>query len=180
MLRAQKGDAEVGSSSAATPSASSSTRAWTRVTSRRTYRRETIQGTDAAAYKRAQRAVTRISAEIDKLRAPTSPVSFSHDIDEWLRSADIETSTRDGYMGYIERVIRPVLGETPVNELKTKDLETLYSVLRRCRTRCDDRPFIVHKTETSITVLRRDVNPTSASRWLRPRFDRFTPSSAAN
>jgi hypothetical protein len=57
--------------------------------------------------------VTRLSAEVDKLRSPTSSVSFSHCIDEWLRTADIETSTRDGYIGYIEHVIRPILGTRP-------------------------------------------------------------------
>lgn len=117
------------------------------VTGRRSYRRETIQGTDDAAYKRAKRAVTKLSAEIDKLRAPTSSVSFGHAVDEWLRHADIETSTRDGYVGYIERVIRPVLGTTAVNKLSARDLESLYALLRRCRARCDGLPFIEHTTE---------------------------------
>jgi integrase len=129
------------------------------VTGRRSYRRETIQGTDSAAYKRAQKVVTRLSAEIDKLRAPTSSVSFSHCIDEWLRTADIETSTRDGYIGYIERVVRPILGDTPVNKLNARDLETLYALLRRCRTRCDGRPFIEHTTDDEHDCVKADCKP---------------------
>ncbi|MCE7011822.1 site-specific integrase [Kibdelosporangium philippinense] len=129
------------------------------VTRRRSYLRETIQGTDSAAYKRAQRALTRLSAEIDKLRAPTSSVSLGYAIDEWLRTADIETSTRDGYVGYIDRVIRPVLGDTAINKLSTKDLETLYSVLRRCRTRCDGRPFIEHKAEDEHDCVKAGCQP---------------------
>jgi integrase len=129
------------------------------VTGRRSYRRETIQGTDDAAYKRAKRAVTRLSAEVDKLRSPTSSVSFSHAIDEWLRTADIETSTRDGYIGYIERVIRPVLGDTAVNKLSARDLETLYALLRRCRTRCDGRAFIEHTTEDEHDCQKAECKP---------------------
>jgi hypothetical protein len=34
-----------------------------------------------------------------------------------------------------------------VNKLSARDLETLYALLRRCRTRCDGRPFIEHTTE---------------------------------
>jgi len=37
-------------------------------------------------------------------------VSLSRTIDEWLHGTDIETSTRDGYEGYIERTIKPALG----------------------------------------------------------------------
>ncbi|MEN3320655.1 MAG: integrase [Mycobacterium sp.] len=129
------------------------------VTGRRSYRRETIQGTDSAVYKRAQKAVTRLSAEVDKLRAPTSSVSFSHTIDEWLRTADIETSTRDGYVGYVERVIRPKLGTIAVNKLSARDLETLYALLRRCRTRCDGSPFIEHTTDDAHDCVKAECKP---------------------
>jgi integrase len=47
-----------------------------------------------------------------------------------------EDSTADGYRGYIERTITPVLGEIPVNEITTGTLESYYAELRRCRSRC--------------------------------------------
>jgi integrase len=64
-------------------------------------------------------------------------------MDEWLRNADIETSTRDGYVRYIERVIRPVLGDISVNKLGVRDQSRST---RRCRAPREGRPFIVHAT----------------------------------
>jgi integrase len=51
------------------------------------------------------------------------------------------------YRGYLNRNIRPVLGDTPARKLTARDLEKLYAELRRCRTRCDGKPFVVHKVE---------------------------------
>ena len=61
--------------------------------------------------------------------------------------ADIEDTTRHGYVGYIERTIRPALGNVPVSKLSARTLETFYGELRRCRTRCDGRPFVEHNAE---------------------------------
>jgi integrase len=54
-----------------------------------------------------------------KQRSAETKVIFGYAIDEWLCTADIETSTRDRYVGYIERVIRPNLGGIPVNKLES-------------------------------------------------------------
>lgn len=112
------------------------------VTGRRTYKREKVHGTDDAAWKRAEKTLVKLAAEAYKQRKPTSSVSFGHAINEWLRTADIETSTRDGYVGYIKRAIRPALGGTAIDKLGARDLENLYAALRRCRLRCDGKPFI--------------------------------------
>jgi hypothetical protein len=45
------------------------------VTGRRVYRNETVRGTDKAAEKRAQKVLTRLLAEVDAQRAPTSTVA---------------------------------------------------------------------------------------------------------
>jgi integrase len=118
------------------------------VTGRRTYKRENVAGTDPAAWKRAEKVLIKLAAAADKQRNPTSSVSFGHAISEWLRTADIEDSTRDGYVGYIDRVIGPALGKLPIDKIGARDLENLYAELRRCRLRCDGKPFIEkHKTE---------------------------------
>jgi integrase len=44
-----------------------------------------------------------------------------------------EDSTRETYVGYIERTIRRVLGSESIAKLTTRTLETLYAELRRCR-----------------------------------------------
>jgi integrase len=117
------------------------------VTGRRTYRREKIHGTNEAAYRRATKAINRLAAEVDAQRAPSSAVSLSQTIDEWLHGADIETSTRDGYEGYIERTIKPALGRVAVNKLSALDLERFYANLRRCRARCDGTPCVEKHAE---------------------------------
>jgi hypothetical protein len=106
------------------------------VTGRRTYKRENVKGTDEAAWKRARKVRTRLIAEVDKQRRPTSSVKFGHAIDEWLRTADIEESTRVGYVGYIDRAIRPALGAVPIDKIGARELENFYTELRRCSKRC--------------------------------------------
>jgi len=118
------------------------------VTGRRSYLRETIDGTDSAAWKKAENKLVELRAQILKQRNASSSVSLSYAIDEWLRTSDIEDSTRDGYLGYIDRVIKPTLGNMAVNKIGVRELESLYATLRRCRTRCDGKPFIAkHKIE---------------------------------
>ena len=117
------------------------------VTGKPNYLTETVKGTDKAARRQAEKELTRLQAQVDQQRAPSSSVTLSYAIDEWLRTADIEDTTRHGYLGYIERTIRPTLGTVPVNKLTTRMLETFYGELRRCRARCDGRPFIEHKAE---------------------------------
>ncbi|TWE22492.1 site-specific integrase [Prauserella muralis] len=117
------------------------------VTGKEIYLSETVKGTDKAAYRRADKVMTKLQAQVDKQRSPSTAVTFSYAIDEWLRTADIEPTTRHGYVGYIDRTIRPALGDVPVSKLSARNLETLYGELRRCRVRCDGMPFIDHKAE---------------------------------
>jgi len=115
------------------------------VTGRRSYKRATIPGTDDAAWTKARNKRTEFLAEVLKQRNTSSTVKLAHAIDEWLNKADLEESTRDGYAGYIDRVIKPTLGHVAINKLGARELESLYAELRRCRLRCDSKPFIEHK-----------------------------------
>lgn len=115
------------------------------VTGKRVYRSETVKGTDEKAYKQAERKLTALMAEIDRQRGTPSVTTLGHVIDEWLRTVEIEDSTREGYEGYIRRTIRPVLGSVPVSKITPRALENLYADLRRCRVRCDRLPYIEHK-----------------------------------
>ncbi len=116
------------------------------VTSKPVYLRETVRGTDQAAHRTARRALNRLVAEAEKARQPSSVISLDQVIDEWLRVAEHEESTRETYLGYIERTIKPALGSMSIARLSVRHLETLYAELRRCRVRCDRKPFIEHKT----------------------------------
>lgn len=117
------------------------------VTGRDRYLTQSVKGTDRAARKLAEKALTRLQAEVDKQRVPETAARLAHALDEWLRTAEIEETTRRTYVGYIERLIKPALGSISIAELSARNLETLYAELRRCRTRCDGRPFIErHRT----------------------------------
>jgi integrase len=117
------------------------------VTGKRTYLRELVKGNDKAAHKRAKSVMSKLIAKVDAQRSPTSSVSFSHAVDEWMRTSELAESTRHTYEGYIKRTIRPALGEVAVNRVAAKTLENLYSELRHCRTRCDGKPFIEKHTK---------------------------------
>ncbi|WP_035288786.1 tyrosine-type recombinase/integrase [Actinokineospora spheciospongiae] len=117
------------------------------VTGKQVYLRETIKGTDKAAWKKANNKLAEFRTQVIKQRSTTSSVKLSYAIDEWLKTAEIESSTRDGYVGYIDRVIKPTLGKTPISKIGVRELESLYALLRRCRKRCDGKPFVEHKQE---------------------------------
>jgi integrase len=118
------------------------------VTGKRSYLRETVKGTDKAAYKRAEKVMNRLLTQVDNQRSPTSSVSMAYAVDEWLRTSEVEDSTRDGYVNYINRYIKPILGEQPVRKVDVHTLESFYTELRRCRIRCDGKPFIEkHKAD---------------------------------
>src|SRR5262245_56531727 len=87
------------------------------VTGRRSYLRETVKGNDKAARKQANKVMTRLLAEVDRQRTTESSVPLAHVIDEWLRVAELEDGTREMYRGYLDRNIRPVLGDTPAKKL---------------------------------------------------------------
>ena len=77
------------------------------VTGKRSYLRETIKGTDKAAYKKAENKLAEFRTQVAKQQSTTSTVPFGHAIDEWMKTTEIEDGTHSGYVNYIERYIRP-------------------------------------------------------------------------
>src|SRR5689334_19742481 len=75
------------------------------VTGRDRYLTESVKGTDAAALKRAEKVMTRLQADVDRQRAPQTAIPLRQVLDEWLRTTEIEDTTRRTYAGYIERTI---------------------------------------------------------------------------
>lgn len=130
------------------------------VTGKRSYLRETVKGTDKAAYKRAEKVMNRLLTQVDSQRSPTSSVSMAYAVDEWLRTSEVEDSTRDGYVNYINRYIKPILGEQPVRKIDVHTLESFYTELRRCRIRCDGKPFIEkHKADGKHDCAKKKCEP---------------------
>jgi integrase len=109
------------------------------VTGKRLYLTETIPGTDKAAYRKADKVLVRFLRRLDVARTVESAVSFREASSEWLKSTELEESTRADYDGYLRRTLLPAIGDTPLRDLNPRILEQLYVALRRCRLRCDDR-----------------------------------------
>jgi integrase len=77
------------------------------VTGKRVYCRENIKGSDAAAWIRAKNTLDKLLVNVNRQR-PASSAPFAHVVDEWLRTSEIEDSTRAGYVNYIQRhILRP-------------------------------------------------------------------------
>jgi integrase len=109
---------------------------------------------------RFESSSTRVSTP-QPASARTSANS-SKAVAEWLRTSELEDSTRRTYDGYIARTILPALGEIPVRKVDARVLETFYTELRRCRTRCNGTPFIEHKTDAEHDCEKSKCKPMAA------------------
>ena len=94
----------------------------------------------------AERVLTRLLNRVDEHRSPRTEVTVSQLVDRWLEVIDIEKKTRAGYVGKIEKHIRPTIGRLPVGKVIAETLDTLYARLRRCRDHCGGRKFVQHRT----------------------------------
>ncbi|SDZ32551.1 Phage integrase, N-terminal SAM-like domain [Amycolatopsis xylanica] len=112
------------------------------VTSKQVYLRATIDGTGDKSWRTAEDKLAEFRTQVLKQRSAGSSVTLSYALDEWLRVSELEESTRNSYEGYIARTIVPALGHRPVKKIDARMLESLYTELRRCRVRCDGKPFI--------------------------------------
>jgi hypothetical protein len=94
----------------------------------------TLQTLDEAKRKRDE-----LIERLAEGREPAETATVSMLLDRWMDVADLALSTRVAHEIYIERVIRPVLGDWPVRKLERRVdvLDQLYAHLRRCRRLCD-------------------------------------------
>lgn len=67
--------------------------------------------------------MNRPLTQVDQQRSVESSVSLGYALDEWMRNAELEDSTRRAYDGYIGRTIRPALGEEPARKIGARTLE---------------------------------------------------------
>lgn len=97
--------------------------------------------------RQAEKIRTRLLEEVDAQRSARTRATLNAALDDWLRVHEVEETTMQGYLGYIERTIRPALGEEPVERITAKVLEELYAELRRCSQRCrNGEPSVDHRT----------------------------------
>jgi hypothetical protein len=99
-----------------------------------------------SAARDAEKARTRLLSQVDERRNPRTKATVNQLLDRWLDVLDVESSTRIGYVGKIEKHIRPLLGKMQVARVDAELLETLYARLRKCREHCDGRRYVQHRT----------------------------------
>jgi hypothetical protein len=69
------------------------------VTKRDRYLSETVVGTDRAARKKAEKALTRLQADADRQRVPDTSVPLRQALAEWLATAELEDRPRRTHTG---------------------------------------------------------------------------------
>jgi hypothetical protein len=88
---------------------------------------------------------------------------------------ELEPTTRQGYVGKIEKHIGPTIGTMQVGRLDAETIERPYAELRKCREHCHGRKHTEHRTDQPHTCDGR-CGPTSARRGRRPASGSATPS----
>ncbi|MDG9677767.1 tyrosine-type recombinase/integrase [Micromonospora sp. DH14] len=116
------------------------------ISGKRHYLTEVIPAGRTAA-KEAEKARTRLLAQVDERRNPRTRATLDQLLDRWLEVADIEATTRMGYVNKLNKHVRPVLGKLPVGRLDAETLESFYASLRRCRDWCGGKEYVKHRVE---------------------------------
>jgi integrase len=95
----------------------------------------------------ARRILPRLLTEVDQRRNPRTRATFGAALDAWLRVHEVEETTRRAYESYVRLYVRPALGHVPIGRVSAQVLEEFYAELRRCRSRCDGKPAVDHRTD---------------------------------
>lgn len=114
------------------------------VTNRDHYVSRTVPPGKNAA-REAERVRVRLLSQVDDGRSPRTTATVNQLLDRWLELVEVERTTRAGYVGKIDKHVRPTLGEVQVGRLNAEMIDSLYSQLRRCRQHCRGRPYTEHR-----------------------------------
>jgi integrase len=86
------------------------------VTGRRHYLSETVSAgaNEQETLREAGKVRTRLINQIDERRNPRTRATMNELLDGWLDVVKLERTTRQGYVGKIEKHVRPTIGNIPV------------------------------------------------------------------
>jgi integrase len=110
------------------------------LTGRRLYLSDST--TDLAEAKRIR---NKFRAEVDEQRHARTKGTMRAALVEWLKTHEVEASTRKSYEDYLRLYVGPAFGDQPIGKIKARTLEQFYAELRRCSALCDGEPFIEHR-----------------------------------
>jgi hypothetical protein len=106
------------------------------LTGRRLYLSDST--TDLAEAKRIR---NKFRAEVDEQRHARTKGTMRAALVEWLKTHEVEASTRKSYEDYLRLYVGPAFGDQPIGKIKARTLEQFYAELRRCSALCDGEPF---------------------------------------
>lgn len=89
----------------------------------------------------------RFRAEVSADKAARTRATVAYLIREWLHTRASDHDMVYDYRLLVEKFVIPALGDIPLTRLARigpRAFDQLYGELRRCRRRCDGRPFVEH------------------------------------
>jgi integrase len=95
----------------------------------------------------AKAILRKFLTAVDEQRSARTKATFGTALDAWLRVADLDETTREGYEFYARCYVRPALEAVAITRVTAQVLEELYAQLRRCRVRCNGRAEIDHRVD---------------------------------
>jgi integrase len=70
---------------------------------------------------------SRLLAKVDQQRSAATNATLAYTIDAWLSVHEVDETTLGNYRSYVERTIKPALGNVPISKLKAQTLELFYA-----------------------------------------------------
>lgn len=116
------------------------------VAKRRHYLREVIPASPAARNE-AEKALRRLANQVDERRNPRTNTTLNQLLDRHFDMLDLEPNTVLAYREFATNHIRPLIGAQKVSSLGGDVFDSFYAELRRCRHRCNGRPYVEHRTD---------------------------------
>jgi len=118
------------------------------VTEKRHYLSETVpaRASEQETLREAEKVRTRLVNQVDERRNPRTRTTMNQLLDRWLEVVQLEKTTRQGYVGKIDKHLRPTIGELPVARVDAESIESLYAQLRTCKEDCRGRQYVEHRT----------------------------------
>ncbi|HYY81856.1 MAG TPA: site-specific integrase [Actinomycetes bacterium] len=119
----------------------------------------------ARSRREAEKLLTRLLSQLDEQRRPATGATLGYLLDRWLETVNLELTTRHTYEGYINRTIRPVLGDLKLVKLTVDVLDRYYADLRK-RGGVGDRPMGAGTVRKIHFILRAALNLAVRWQWL--------------